>query len=74
MSNYFDCGEKKIGWITEHPRGICFYCDCCNNHHYEGGSYKAYYSFGCKLDKILCHECYKYTGHNCEYCNPVEEN
>lgn len=69
------CGDwRHLDWKTEKPRGIAFYCDCCNNHNYYDGQFKAGYDGWHTLKAILCFECYNYIGSNCEHCNPPEEN
>ena len=76
-----NCFDKKgmswtnLDWSEDRPRGIAFYCNCCESINYNDGVFmQGKDAFG-TLKCILCFACYRYMERNteCKHCNPEEK-
>lgn len=63
----------NLDWSRDRTRGIAFFCNCCNYHNYRDGVFMEGKDGYGKLKAILCLDCFKYIGGECEHCNPPDE-
>ncbi len=63
----------NLEWSSDKPRGTAFYCDCCDATDYYSGTFMQGKDAFNSIRALLCFECYKYIGSNCDHCHPCED-